>query len=132
MFGPVLTFCITGAAVSGLFFPPPIFRIAGRLSRFVSCGVVTSAMGLGIVESFAAAAAEGVGGCSLNPSTEEETRWRFAAEGGLEVKAPPIGLLTWRLGNTAGIAMAERRASSLLLALLETLECMLLTGLPLR
>lgn len=36
MFGPVLALCIIGAAVIGLFFPPPIFRIAGRLSRFVS------------------------------------------------------------------------------------------------
>lgn len=98
----------------------------------VSCGVMASAMGLGIVEASAAATAEGVGGSSLNSGTEEEIRWRFAAEGGLEVKARPIGLLTWRLGNTAGTAMAESRASSLLLGLLETLECMLLTGLPLR
>lgn len=88
-------------------------------------------MGLGIVVSFTAAAAEGVSGRSLNSGTEEETRWRFAVKGGFEVKARPIGLLRWRLGNTAGVAMAERRAVSLLLALLEKLECMLLTGLRL-
>lgn len=129
MFGPVLTLCITGAAVSGLFLPPPIFRIAGRLSRLVSLGVGTSVMGLGMVESLAAAAAaEGVGGSSLNSGTEEEARWLFAIEGGLEVKARPMGLL---MGKIAGVAIAERRAASLLLALLETLECMLLTGLRL-
>lgn len=67
----------------------------------------------------------------MNSGTEEETRWRFAVEGGFEVKARPTGLLRWRLGNTAGTAMAESRPASLLLALLETLECMLLTGLRL-
>lgn len=72
LFGPVLALCTAGAAVSGLFFPPPIFKIAGRLSRLVSLSVVTSAMGLGMVES-SAAAAEGVGGSSLNSGTEEET-----------------------------------------------------------
>lgn len=89
------TFCITGAAVNGLLFPPPILRIAGRLSRLVSLGVETSGMGLGIVESFAAAE-EGIGGSNLTSGTEEEIRWRCAVEGGLEVKAPPTGLLTWR------------------------------------
>jgi hypothetical protein len=78
-------------------------------------------MGLGILTSFAAAA-EGVGGRSLNSGTE----------GGLEVKARPTGLLSWRFGNMAGVAMAESSASSLLLALLETLECMLPTGVRLR
>jgi hypothetical protein len=82
-----------------------------------------------------AAAAEGVGGRSLNSGTEEEIRWRFAAAGGFEVKAPLTGLLSWRLGSIAGVAMAESNASSLLLALLEILEileCMLLTGERLR
>lgn len=88
-------------------------------------------MGLGRLEALAAAA-EGVGGSVLNSGTEEEGRWRCAEEGGFEVNAPPTGLLTCRLGNKAGIAMADRRASSLREALLETLECMLLTGLPLR
>jgi hypothetical protein len=88
-------------------------------------------MGLGILTSFAAAA-EGVGGRSLNSGTEEEIRCLFAAEGGLEVKARPTGLLSWRFGNMAGVAMAESSASSLLLALLETLECMLPTGVRLR
>ena len=131
LFGPALTFCITGAAVRGRFFPPPILSIAGKLSRLDSLGVGTiSETGLGIVESFAAA--EGVRGRGLNSGTEEEIRWRFAAEDGFEVNARPIGLLSWRLGRTAGVAMAERSASSLLLALLETLECILLTGVRLR
>lgn len=70
-----------GATVTGLLFPPcPIFKIAGRDSRFVCTGVASTA------------AAEGVLGRSLNPGTEEEIRWRLeAAEtGGLEVKALPI------------------------------------------
>jgi hypothetical protein len=79
-----------------------------------------------------AVAAEGVGGRSLNSGTEEEIRWRFAAAGGFEVKAPLTGLLSWSVGSIAGVAMAERSASSLLLALLEILECMLLTGVRLR
>lgn len=68
----------------------------------------------------------------MNSGTEEEIRWRFAAEGGLEVKARPTGLLSWRFGNIAGVAMADSSASSLRLALLETLECILLTGVRLR
>lgn len=130
LFGPASTFCITGAAVSGLFFPPPILSIAGKLSHLDSLGVgVISETGLGIVESLAAA--EGVRGRGLNSGTEEEIRWRFAAEGGFEVNARPMGLLRWRFGSVAGVAMAERSASSLLLALLETLECILLTGVRL-
>jgi hypothetical protein len=50
----------------------------------------------------------------------------------LEVKARPTGLLSWRFGSMAGVAKAESSLSSLLLALLETLECMLLTGVRLR
>lgn len=92
----------------------------------------TSEIGLGMLISSAAAAAEGVGGRSLNSGTEDEIRWRFAAAGGFEVKARPTGLLSWRFGNIAGVAMAESSLSSLLLALLETLECMLLTGVRLR
>ena len=82
------------------------------------------------MESFTAA--EGVRGRGLNSGTEEEIRWRFAAEGGLEVKARPMGLLSWRFGKMAGVAMAESSVSSLLLALLETLEWILLTGVRLR
>ena len=132
LFGPGLTFCITDAAVSDLLFPPPIFSIAGRLSRLVCSDVgETSEIGLGMLIS-SAAAAEGVGGRSLNSGTEEEMRWRFAAEGGFEVKARPTGLLSWRFGSMAGVAMAESSASSPLLALLETLECILLTRVRLR
>jgi hypothetical protein len=132
LFGPASTSCITGAAVRGLLFPPPIFNIAGKLSRLVCLGVgVVSVTGLGILVS-SAVAAEGVGGRSLNFGTEEEIRWRFAAAGGFEVKAPPVGLLSWRFGSMAGVAMAESSAASLLLALLEILECMLLTGVRLR
>lgn len=70
-------------------------------------------------------------GNNLNSGTEEEIRWRCAVDGGLEVKArPATGLLTWRLGHEAGTAMAERRVASLLEALLEMLECMLLAALP--
>ena len=70
-----------GATVTGLLFPPcPIFKIAGRDSRFVCRGVASTA------------AAEGVLGRSLNSGTEEEIRWRLeAAEtGGLEIKALPM------------------------------------------
>jgi hypothetical protein len=129
LFGPALAFCITGAAVNGLLFPPPIFNIAGRLSHLDSLVVgetsaiglgMVSAIGLGILMSFSAL--EGVGGRSLNSGTEEEIRWRFTAEGGFEVKARLMGSLTWRFGSMAGVAMAARSLSSLLLALLETLE----------
>lgn len=91
---------------------------------------VISETGLGIVESFSAA--DGLSGRGLNSGTEDETRWRFAAAGGFEVSARPMGLLRWRSGSMAGVAMAESSASSLLLALLDTLEWMLLTGVRLR
>jgi hypothetical protein len=129
LFGPALTLCITGAAVRDLLFPPPIFNIAGKLSRLDSLGMgetsaiglgMVSAIGLGILVSFSAP--EGVGGRSLNSGTVEEIRWRFTTEGGFEVKARLMGSLTWRFGSTAGVAMAERSLLSLLLALLETLE----------
>jgi hypothetical protein len=92
---------------------------------------MVSATGLGM-SMLSAAAADGVGGRSLNSGTEEDIRWRFAADGGFEVKARLMGSPTWRFGSIAGVAMAERSLSSLLLALLKTLEWMLLTGVRLR
>jgi hypothetical protein len=100
LFGPALTVCITGAVVRDLLFPSPILSIAGKLSRLDSLGVgaisatglrMVSAIGLGMLMSFSAA--EGVGGRSLNSGTEEEILWRFAAEGGFEVKARLMGSL---------------------------------------